>query len=170
VELWTQPAEQMLASLDVGGVPLVPLMDIQGPLETILRRGRERIDREEGAQHANLLAVTQTFIKLRFPQQTLLDIFGGSRAMIESPLIKEIVAKAEHQTLRTAMEDLIRGRFAALPDNARASLEGMHDQARRRSLHLFAGLCPTLEAFLDRLAKEATRSPHTVTPRRSRKR
>ena len=94
VELWKQSAEDMLASPDVGVVPWVPLMAFEGPPEPLLRRCRERIDREAGEQRANLLAVTQSLAKLRFPQQELLNLFGGSRAMIESPLIKEIVEKA----------------------------------------------------------------------------
>ncbi len=83
VEVWTLSAEETLASPDVGGVPLVPLMHFEGPPEPLLRRCRERIDREGGKQHANLLAVTQSLMKLRFPQQALLDILGGRRAMIE---------------------------------------------------------------------------------------
>ncbi len=159
-----------LSSPDVGGVPLVPLMQFDGPPESLLRRCRERNGREGGKEHANLLAVTQSLMKLRFPQQALLDILGGSRAMIESPLFKEAIEKAGHQTLRMAIEDLIRGRFSALSDNARASLEGLHDQDRLRALHLFAGLCPTLEAFLERLAKETTPRPAPVSSLRSRKR
>ncbi len=140
------------------------------PAEPLLRRCRDRIDREGGEQRANLLAVTQTLMKLRFPQQALLDLLVGSRAMIESPLFKEIVEKAEHQTWRKAIEALIQGRFGALSESARASLEGLKDEAKLRALHLFAGLCPTREAFLERLAKETTPAPAPVSTRRGRKR
>jgi hypothetical protein len=40
--LWTLPAEEMLASPDVGVVPLVPLMAFEGPRDPLLRRCRER--------------------------------------------------------------------------------------------------------------------------------
>src|SRR5262249_51951623 len=113
------PPEEVLAAPDVGVVPLVPLMAFDGPPGPLLRRCRERIDHEAGTHRANMLAVAQTLTKLRFPQQEFLDLFGGSRAMIESPLIKEIVEKTEQQTRRTDIEDLIRGRFVPLSDDAR---------------------------------------------------
>jgi hypothetical protein len=167
--MWTLPAEETLESPDVGGVVLVPLMHFEGSPEPILRRCRERIDREGGAQRDNLLAVTQIFIKLRFGGQQFLDLFGGSRAMIESTLIKEIVEKTEHQTLRTAIEDLIKGRFTALPENARATLEGLNDPTRLRALILFAALCRSLDEFLERLVKETASPPARRSSRRSRK-
>ena len=79
--------------------------------------------------------------------------------MIESPLMKEFAEQIEHQTRRTDIEDLIRGRFGTLSDDARARLEGLKDPAKLRALLLFAGLCPTLEAFLERLAKETAPAP-----------
>jgi hypothetical protein len=170
VEMWTQSAEAMLASPDVGVVPLIPLASFEGPVEPLLRRCRERIDREGGEHRANLLAVTQTFIKLRFAQPALLDLFGGSRAMIESPLIKEIVEKTDRKRQRTDVEKAIRVRFGGLPDSARASLEGLEDEAKLDALHDFAVICPTLEAFLERLARETTPAPTPVSSRRSRKR
>ena len=75
--------------------------------------------------------------------------------MIESPLMKEFAEKIELQTRRTDIEDMIQGRFSALSDSARASLEGLNDQAKLRGLLLFAGLCKTKEEFLERLAEDA---------------
>jgi predicted transposase YdaD len=170
VEVWTLPAEELLTSPDVGVVPLVPLMAFQGPPEAMLRRCRERIDREAGAMKANMLAVAQTLAKLRFPQQEFLDLFGGSRAMIESPLIKEIVEQAQQQTRRTIIEEDIKDRFGPLPDSARASLEGVTDPDMLRVLRRFANTCSTLEAFLERLAQETTPAPAPVSSRRQRKR
>ena len=115
--LWTLPAEEMLAQPDVGVVPWVPLRSFAGPPAPLLRRCRERIDREGGALRPNLLAVAQNLIRLRFPGQEFLDLFGGSRAMIESPLMKEFAEKIEHQTLRKTIERIIKGRrFGDLPD------------------------------------------------------
>jgi hypothetical protein len=168
--LWTLPAEEMLALPDVGVVPWVPLMAFEGPPEPLLRRCRERIDREGGALRTNLLAVAQTLTKLRFPGQEFLDLFGGSRAMIESPLIKEIVENTEYQTWRKAIERVIRRRFDPLPDAARASLEGLNDESKLLALLDFASVCRTLEAFLEQLAKETTPPPTPVSSRRSRKR
>ncbi len=170
VELWTLPAEEMLDYPDVGVVPLVPLMAFSGDPKPLLRRCRERIDREGGEQRANLLAVAQTMTKLRFPQQVFLDLLGGSQAMIESPLIKEIVEKADRKRQRKDIDDVVRQRLGALPDSARASLEGLADEGKLHALLLFASVCPTLEAFLERLAKETTPASTPVSSRRSRKR
>ena len=104
VELWQLSAEELLAAPNVAVSLWASLAHYDGPPEVLLQRCRDRVEREGGAQRDNLLAVTQTFIKLRFPQQTFLDIFGGSRAMIESPLIKEIVENAERKILRTAID------------------------------------------------------------------
>jgi hypothetical protein len=170
VKLWTLPAEEMLASPDVGVVPWVPLMAFQGPPEPLLRRCRERIDREAGAQRANLLAVTQTLTRLRFPGQEFLDLFGGSQAMIESPLMKEFAEQIDRQRQRKVVEDVIGVRFGALPQSARASLNGLTDEATFDTLLRFAVVCPTLEAFLERLAKETAPKPAPASSRRPRKR
>ena len=170
VKLWTLPAEEMLASPDVGVVPWVPLMAFAGPPEPLLRRCRERIDQEAGAQKANLLAVTQTLTRLRFPGQEFLDLFGGSRAMIESPLMREFAAQIDRQRQRKSVEDVIQVRFGALPQGARASLESLNDEATLDALLRFAAVCLTLDAFLERLAQETTPAPAPVSSRRRRKR
>jgi hypothetical protein len=170
LEVWTLSAEKMLAGPDVGAVPLVPLMNFDGPPEPLLRRCRDRIDREGGEHRANLLAVTQTLMKLRFPQQEFLDLLGGSRAMIESPLIKEIVEKTRAETRQKDIEEDIQARFGPLPESARASLEGLTDKAKLGTLRRFANTCLTMEAFLERLAKETAPAPAPISSRRPRKR
>jgi hypothetical protein len=167
--MWTLPAERFLACPDVGMIPLITLMHFEGPPEPMLRRCRERIDREGGQYRANLLAVTQTMMRLRFSTE-LLEIFGGSQAMIESPLMKEFAEQIDRKRQRKSVEDAIRVRFGALSDSARASLEVLSDENKLDALHQFAIICPTLEAFLERLAKETTPPPAPVSSRRSRKR
>ncbi len=166
--LWTLPAEEMLASPDVGVVPWVTLMSTQGPAEPLLRRCRERIDREGGRERANLLAVTQTLMRLRFGQE-LLDLFGGSEAMIESPLMKEFAEQIDRKRQRQDVADAVQVRFAALPENARASLEGLNDEGKLTDLLRFAITCLTLDEFLQRLAKETTPPPAPRSSRRPRK-
>jgi hypothetical protein len=94
VELWQVSAEELLAAGDVGLLPWVPLTRFEGPPRDLLQRCRERIDRQ--ARHderANLLAVSQVLTKLRFPDPQLLALFGGRQIMIDSPLIRELVAE-----------------------------------------------------------------------------
>src|SRR5262249_7726323 len=90
VELWTLPAEELLATNDPGVMPWVPLSHSTEPAPVLLRRCRDVIDSvplEE--ERWNLLAVTQVLARLRYNDPKLLDILGGKRAMIESPLIDE---------------------------------------------------------------------------------
>jgi hypothetical protein len=108
--------------------------------------------------------------RLRFPQQELLDLFGGSRAMIDSPLIRELVEGTDRQRQRTDIEDAIQVRFGALSDDGRARLQGLTDETILRGLFRFAIVCPTLEAFLERLAQETTPPTRPPSTRRPRKR
>ncbi len=78
--------------------------------------------------------------------------------------------QTDRKRQRKWIEDAIRVRFAPLSDSARASLEGLSEEKKLDALHKFAILCPTLEAFLERLAKETTPPPAPVSSRRSRKR
>src|SRR5438128_393381 len=47
VELWTLPAEELLAANDIGLIPWVPLTRFEGPPEAVLEQCRQRIE-----QHA----------------------------------------------------------------------------------------------------------------------
>ena len=78
VELWTVPAEPILAAADPGMMPWVPLMHSPEPPETVLRRCREVIDRHvPAAEHNQLITVTQVFTRLRYKDPNLLSILGG---------------------------------------------------------------------------------------------
>jgi hypothetical protein len=52
---------------------------------------------------------------------------------------------------------------------ARLSLEGIDKEATLDALFRFAAVCPSQEAFLERLAQE-TKPPRPTSTRRSRKR
>src|SRR5262245_44074541 len=55
---------------------------------------RRRIDEQAvPEERANLLAVSQMLVQLRYNDPKLVAILGRRRAMIESPLINEIVAE-----------------------------------------------------------------------------
>src|SRR5207245_1654286 len=102
VELWTLPAEQLLAANDVGLIPWVPLTAFAEPPEEILRRCRERIEQQAPAkERANLLAVSQVLARLRYSDPRLLSLFGGIGTMleIESPLIQELMASRMHKDI-----------------------------------------------------------------------
>ena len=153
VELWTLPAEELLAANDVGLIPWVPLTHYDGPLETLLYECRERIDRQAPAdERTNLLAVTQIMAGLRTSDPQLLQILGGRRGMIiDSPvlrnLIDEVEAKAVAKAKQAAIVRVLRGRFGTVPrDIAKALLrrkrESMLDELIDR-----AATCRDLDAF-----------------------
>ena len=113
VELWTVPAEPVLATADPGMMPWVPLMQAAAPPEIVLRRCREVIDStRRRAEHDSLLTVTEVFTRLRYKDPNLLSILGGKTAMIESPLIREIIAERSHKDILRLLKDPLRSRAA----------------------------------------------------------
>ena len=149
VELWTLPAEELLAANDVGLIPWVPLTQFDGPPKPILQQCRERIDKQAPAEErANLLAVTQVLTRLRYNDRGLLSIFGGRRAMIESPLIQELMAERSHKHILRFLTD----RFGPVPQDIRDSLQMIQDEARLDDLVVWADRCPDLEAFCTRVS------------------
>ena len=94
VELWTVPAEDLLAAGDVGLIPWVLLSKFDGPPEPIFRECRARIDRDgQPEEHENLLAVSQVLAGLRYDDPRLFQILGGREAMIESPVLQQLKAE-----------------------------------------------------------------------------
>lgn len=60
VKLWEVPADNLLASDDIGAVPWVPLAKFDGPPEPIIRECKARIDQVGSRiEKENLLAITQ---------------------------------------------------------------------------------------------------------------
>lgn len=164
VELWTLPAEELLATGDPGLMPWVPLTQFEGPPEPILRQCREVIDREAlSEERPNLLAVTQVLTRLRYNDVGLLSILGGSKVMIESPLITELVTEAEErgkvlgeargrvlggaEATRRSVLRVLRTRFGEVPEQVEAALERIEDESRLEALVEAAAGAVDLEAF-----------------------
>lgn len=153
VELWNLTAEELLATNDVGLVPWVPLTQFAGPPEPILQACRARIDQQAlPTERENLLAVAQVLAKLRYNDPGLLNILGGRRVMIESPLIQELVQEARVEKGRADIETILKDRFEAVPADLTNVLKTIQDEARLDELMKWAVRCPDLEAFRVRLA------------------
>jgi predicted transposase YdaD len=153
VELWALPAAQLLAANDIGLIPWVPLTQFDGPPEPVLQQCRERIEQQAVAEErANLLAVTQVLTRLRYNDPQLLTILGGSRIMIESPLIQEIVARTRQEKTQELIVRFLTGRFGPLPLDLTAALRTIADEPKLEELVEWAGRCPDLEAFQARLS------------------
>jgi hypothetical protein len=152
VELWTLPAEELLAAEDVGLIPWVPLTDFGGPPDRLLRRCRERIDQQAvPKEQVNLLALTQVMARLRYPDPQLLTLLGGAQVMIESPLIAELLAKNTAETKQKDIVRLLRGRFGAVPEELATELGAIQGEAQLDELFDAALACPDLAAFRVRL-------------------
>ena len=79
-----------------------------------------------------------------------------------------VVSDADKEAL-LAHEDVLLARLGKLSDDARARLQGLVDQDKVRALARFAAVCPTLEAFVERLNQETTPPATPTSSRRKRK-
>ena len=144
VELWTIPAEPVLATADPGMMPWVPLMQAAEPPEIVLRRCREVIDQHAPAEeHDRLLTVTQVFTRLRYKDPNLLSILGGKTAMIESPLIRELTAERSHKHILK----LLVTRFGLVPPELEAEVRSILDESVLDAANQLAAFSPDLDHF-----------------------
>jgi hypothetical protein len=164
VKLWEVPAEELIAIGDIGLIPWVPLAKLSGPPEQIVSRCRAHIDHHaphlEHAEHANLWAVTQILLTLRYNKkdrplrEQLRPLLGGRQAMIEAPLYQEIVAESKREGAMEAKRELIlvflRGRFGPAAKDLEVELKAVEFD-RLDELAEFAGKCRSLAAFRKRL-------------------
>jgi hypothetical protein len=144
VEMWTIPAAELLAANDVGLIPWVMLAKIDGPPEPIFRECRARIDRDaRGGDHENLLAVSQFLARLNYNDPRLFQILGGRKAMIESPVLKELRREERCST----MIDVLVERFGRRARSLLPRLESIKDDRKLKELTKQSVSCPDLESF-----------------------
>jgi hypothetical protein len=103
-----------------------------------------------------LLAVTQVMTRLRYNDLRFLAIFGGKQAMIDSPLIQELLAETRAEAWAEAQQKAIlrflSSRFGLVPPEIVFALQPIHEKAKLDDLVECAARCPSLEAFRARLA------------------
>jgi hypothetical protein len=152
VELWTVSAAELLAANDVGLIPWVPWARFDDPPEVIVRQCCQRIEQQaRPEERLTLLAVTQVMTRLRYNDPALLALLGGSRAMIESPLIQELMDQNAQETLHMAILKVLATRFGVVPPEIAASLQAVQDESKLQDLISRAVTCPDLEAFRSQL-------------------
>jgi hypothetical protein len=157
IELWRIPAGDLLNDQDVGLIPWVPLTKFDDPPEPIFRECRRRIERDaQGDEHDNLLAVTQVLAGLRYNDPKLFQLLGGRKAMIESPVLKELLAENTRETLRKAILDILVVRFGSSGRRLQRSLELIEDESELRELVKVVGSCADLATFQARLRAGAS--------------
>jgi hypothetical protein len=142
-----------------------------GPPEVLLQRCRDRIDRDGGAQRANLLAVAQVFAKLHFDRPEWLEILGGRKAMIESPLIQEIVEESKRTGQVKLIVGMLQTKFGPVGPTIESGLALVKEDEKILRLGIRAGDCASLQAFEDALREELPKPPPASTrgKRRTRK-
>jgi hypothetical protein len=148
LELWTLPAEELLAIEDVGLVPWIPLTKFAGPPQELLQQCREQIDRlAKPEERANLLAVSQVLARLRYTDAGLLAFFGGNQIMIESPLIQELMVSQTHKSILV----LLKHKFGPVPADVQRRLHAVQEEELLQQLICWASDCPDLDAFASHL-------------------
>ncbi len=152
VELWKVPASQLLAAGDVGLIPWVPLTYFDGPPEPVLRQCRDRIDRDAPPdEQENLLAVTQVLARLRYNDEGLFQLFGGRKAMIESPVLQELKAEWTLENTRTVILKFLEARFGVAARTLEAELRTLPEDKLDEVLKL-AATCRSLASFRKKLS------------------
>jgi hypothetical protein len=148
VEMWTIPGAELLAADDVGLIPWVPLAKIDGPPEPVFRECRARIDRGAApGDRENLLAVTQFLARLDYNDPRLFELLGGRKAMIESPVLKELMAETVRRTKQADILEVLEGRFGRKARTLRRALKAIEDERQLKTLLNQSGKCPDLESF-----------------------
>ncbi len=144
IELWKVPAEPVLAAADPGMMPWVPLMHADEPPEVVLRRCREVIEQHAPAEeHERLITVTQVFTRLRYKDPNLLTILGAKTVMIESPLIREIVAESRHKDIFK----FLAIRFGPVRPELKAEVTSILDETVLDAAVELAASSPDLDHF-----------------------
>jgi hypothetical protein len=104
--------------------------------------------RSPARDRADLLAISQVLSGLRFSDPGLLRLFGGEKAMIESPLLQKMIAERLHDTILVILKD----RFGTVPREVIRLLREVIDEKKLQQLAVLAGKCPDLEEFREALS------------------
>jgi len=95
VRAWRQPVESVLAG-GLGTLPLAPVSDLaESPLEEVIRRMADRIDRELPPTSGELWVSTGILMGLRYPPDVTEHLLRGVRNMKESSFYQMILAEGE---------------------------------------------------------------------------
>jgi hypothetical protein len=124
-----------------------------------------------GRERENLLAVAQVLARLHFDRPEWMEILGGRKAMIESPLLQEIVAESARAERVKTLLDILKDRFGSVTPTITAGLEQVKARERLRRLTTQAFSCKSLQAFEEALLDELPKRtpPSTRGKRRSPK-
>ena len=100
-------------------------------------------------QQSGQIGVTQILTRLRYNKPDMLAILGGMKVMIESPLIKELVAEKLHAGILSILDT----RFGPVPKAVAVKLKRITEEPQLMQLLNQAAVCPDLAAFRKHLAR-----------------
>jgi hypothetical protein len=86
-------------------------------------------------------------VRLSDEHPRLFEILGGPKAMIESPLLKELIADITRKAHRAAMLRFLIARFGPDARKLRTALGAIEDDKRLEFLVDQCGRSPDLESF-----------------------
>ena len=95
IRAWQQPVESVLAG-GIGTLPLAPVSNLAGlEPEEVIRRMRERVDREVREDAGLFWSATGILMGLRYPSEEVVQLLRGVRGMKESSFYKMILKEGE---------------------------------------------------------------------------
>ena len=144
--MWKLSAERFLAEAEVGAMPWVPLMKIDGPPEAVLERCVARIEREAEPKHlGDLLAISEVMAASRFPELPLSALFKGHQIMIESPVVQRWQAESLHEAILA----ILKRRLGSPGRDLTKDLRKIRDGKKLVALSVTAAECDNLAAFIE---------------------
>ena len=118
------------------------------PAPVILQECRRIIDaKAKPEEHGNLLAVTQVLMDLVHYDAPLYAIFGGKEAMIESPLLNELIDEKVAERSQQDVLEVLEARFGLVPLDVAQRVKQVRNADNLSQLIRQAARCPDLEAF-----------------------
>lgn len=163
VRLWQEDPEFYLNG-SIALVPLAPLTAVaESELPGVVRRMRERIDREDPSRADKLWIASYLLAGLRFPDEHVERLFEGVRNMRESTTYQKILREGREEGREQGRDEgriiearrflmlLATNRFGEPDEESAAALEGIQDVERLEALGLRMTTDTTIGSWRDLL-------------------
>ncbi|MCI0379581.1 MAG: hypothetical protein L0215_18385 [Gemmataceae bacterium] len=147
VELWKVPVGPLLAAKDPGLVPWLLLTQLDREPSAVLHDARDILGNAMPSELESLQIATQILGRLRYNDEGLFAILGGKKAMIESPVFKEIIAETRQKDILS----ILRGKFEKVSSTVEDKVKTIQDDARLDDLLFQAATSSSLEEFEQKL-------------------
>ncbi len=128
-ELWSLPAADLLAPQEPGLAPWATVARWGGRPEELLRQCRDLIDRRAAPDEREvMLSVAAVLASIRYNDPRLLSILGGKEAMIDTPLMREIITEQHALKTHRIILNLLRDRLGDVPPEVEAAVRSVQDE------------------------------------------